>query len=418
VSRWPLTGLLTALVAACAPGAVMDEPVPRPPTTATVVADGRIAFLHDPGASAVVLALVFPGSGWELPGTEGLTLLTAETLLETARPELARLEATVAVYCDRAAFTVTLVSPVDRADDAIGLLVDALFEPRPTTAALDSARTRLRDVLSLDHANPAWQARLAARQALHGDGLAPSPWSGPACGVPEILPSFDLRHVRAGAYRFAPRMARAALIGPEGPRALHEHVRARLPRNDGPPPLPAPRHTGAARRYVERNTVTAWTSLAFPFGPDGDAAALRGLAALVEDAFGPSVERPDVFDIGHELERHGGGGALIVHVVTTPEAAAGYADAMEGWVSGLAVTGDGGSWERLAARYRGERLLERERPETRAAAMAMALALGRDPGAGWPETELTSERVRAAAATLRRPARSVVGPRAARPAAP
>jgi predicted Zn-dependent peptidase len=415
---WAAPVLAACSASGCAGGGAAG-PGPEPAADAGLLRDDRVAVLHDARASALAAALVFPGSGWELPGTEGLTLLTAETLVQSARSALEALDAHATVHCDRAAFTIALVAPPDRGDPALDVLLDALFHPAPTRMDLDTARARLRATLALDHANPAWQARLAARQALYTDTLAASPWSGPGCGVPEILDRFDLDQLRAGAYRFAPRMAHVAVIGPDEPRGVHRRVRDRLsPPDDPPPPLPAPREVRAGHRYVERNTVTAWTALAFPFDTAADIDAILGLAALIEDGFGPGVNRPDMFAIDHELERNGGGGALIVYLVTSPEAAAAYADDVAARVAALGGGAVPATWERLANRHHGVRLLERERPETRAAAMAMELALGRAPGTGWPDPAVTAGRVGAAAAALGRPARAVVGPRAARPGAP
>lgn len=405
--------LLLLLVGCGAP------PGPRDPVPATVP---RVAVVADSTATAVAAALVFPGSAWELPGMEGLTLLAAETLLEQARSPLASLGARANVACGAALFEFTLVAPPESWETALGVLLDALFRPDPGEAALETARRRLSRSLSLDLASPAWQGRLAARQALYGDSLAPSAWEGPPCGVPESLDLFGLDHVRAAAFRFAPRMAVAALNGPlDVPHAVALLERWIPPA--GRPPVPSPTRATAGRRYVERNTVTAWTAQAFPFGPDADEEGLRYLGALLEEAVGPDVARPDVYAMTYEIARHGGGGALIVHMITTPERAAAYADRVVervGEVAGSAVPP--AVWNRVARRQRGLRLQEREAPEARAAALARALMLeaGRRVGGsgdGWPELgAVTADRVRDAAVALGAPARAVIGPRTARSA--
>lgn len=402
--------LLAASACGVGPGA---SPGPPGPFSAP-----RVVAVHEPHSSAVAAAFVFPGSAWELPGLEGLTLLTAETLLESARGSLDRLGARAGVECDRAAFTFTLVAPVQEWPRAVDALLDALFRPEPHAGALEAARGRLRTALALDRANPAWQARLAIRQALHGDTLADSPWSGPGCGVAELLPLFDLNDVRVGANRFAPWLARAAVVGPVDPEAARDSLVRRIPAPDPPPPLPAPRGVAAGLRYVERNTVTAWLGVAFPFAPDADEEALGYLGVLLEDAFGPDVSRPEVYAISHELERHGQGGALMVHLVTEPGAAVAYADAIERRVADVAEEGvPAPVWDQVATRHRGRRLLERETPESRAAAIALDLALGRAPGDGWPSAVM-ADAVRAAAGALGAPARSFVGPRDVRPVPP
>jgi predicted Zn-dependent peptidase len=398
----------------------VPEATPTPEPVARA-APGRVAVVEEPDGTAVAAALVFPGSGWELPGTEGLTLLAAETLLEGLRVALAKQGARAWVRCDRAAFTFFLLAPPDRWSGALEVLLDGLFRPDPRPDALATARSRLYRTLSLDQASPAWQARLAARQALHGDTIAPSPGSAPGCGVPETLGLFRLEQVRAASLRFAPRLVHGALVGPVDPARARDQIARRIP-DEPTPPLPSPRHTGPGRRYVERNTVTAWTGHAFPFGGDVDEEAVRFLGGLLEDAFAPGVSRPDVLAVHAEIERHGSGGALIVHLVTRPDAAADTGAEVETRLREVARDGiPAAVWDRLLRRYRGARLLEAEAPESRAEALARGLAFDSTPDGGWPggwpdPGSLTPARVRAAAAALGAPARSVVGPRSARSA--
>ncbi|MFW5952342.1 MAG: hypothetical protein ACOCVZ_09530, partial [Gemmatimonadota bacterium] len=178
--------------------------------------------------------------------------------------------------------------------------------------------------------------------------------------------------------------------------------------------------------YVERNTVTAWLSQAFPFPASTDTEAVRVLGAVLADEFGPGLDRPEVFTSGYEVERHGSGGALILHLVLAPGAASAMAEEVEARVVEIARDGiHAGAWERVAERFRGERLLDLERPEARAAALARSLgdsagaglagqlAPGGWPGRGWLPTPA---RVQAAAGALGFPARAVVGPRSARAA--
>jgi len=399
-------------VVACGGAPSVPGPVPTAPP--------RVAVVGDPGSTAVTAALVFPGSGWELPGTEGLTLLAAETLLEEVRGRLEALGARAGVRCDRAMFTFTMVAPPPVWSEALDILLDGLFRPEPGPASLAAARDRVRSALALDHASPAWQARLAARQALYGDTMSASAWESPPCGVPESLDLHDLARVRAGALRFAPRMARGvALVGAVDTAAARRALQARLPAG-APPPLPAPAAMGPGRRYVERNTITAWVAHAFPFQGPVDEEALRLLGSLLAEELGPGVSRPGVFATSWELERHGAGGALIVHMVTAPGEAAGHAGELLDRMREVARDGVRGRvLERVELRHRGHRLQQLEAPESRAAALAQSLALGVAPGTwtGWPESRpVTAERVHRTAAALGPPARSVVGPRSARDA--
>ena len=408
----PLAVAVLTVVGACgAPAPPSPDPAPAAPTP-----PARVAVVEDPEATALALGVVVPGSVWELPGTEGLTILAAMTVLEAVRPALDSLGARAAVTCAPAAFTFTLVAARDVWRPALTAFLDGLFRPAPTPAALDRARTRLAASLRLDQASPAWQARLAVRRALYADSLS-SGWVGPACGVPETLPLFDTADVRAGAYRFAPRLAHLAAITPGERASVEARLRGRLPA--GPRPvIPRPRTVEPGRRDVPRNTVTAWVSVAFPFGPDAEVEAVRLLGAVLEDAIAPGVARPESFAAEHEVERHGGGGTLVIRAVTDPTAAAAYAERIEALATRFAVVGvPAATLDRVARRHRGLRLRELSVPEARAAAMALQLALGGRPDP-WPSLALTGAEVRAAAGALGVPARSVVGPLVAGPRPP
>ena len=400
--------LALAVLAGAAGGCGTPDPPARPAPTPAPSSPPRVAVVEDPEATALALGVVVPGSVWELPGTEGLTVLAAMTVLETIRPALDSLDARAAVTCAPAVFSFTLVAARDAWQPALEVFLDGLFRPAPTPAALARARTRLAASLQLDQASPAWQARLAVRRALHADSLS-SGWVGPACGVPETLARFDTADVRAATRRFAPRLAHMAAVAPTDGASVDALLRARVP--DGPrPEIPRPRTVEPGRRDVPRSTVTAWVSVAFPFGPDADPEAVRLLGAVLEDAIAPGVTRPESFAAEHEVERHGGGGTLVVRAVTTPAAAAGYAERIEALATRYAVVGvPAPTLERVARRHRGLRLRQLAAPEARAEAMALQLALGH-PARPWPALGLSGDQVRAAAAALGVPARSVVGP--------
>lgn len=387
------------------PAARSEAPGPAP----TAAPSGRFAVARDPGATALAAAVVAPGSAWELPGTGGLTILVATTLLEQMRPALDRLGARARVRCGPAAFTFTLVAPHEVGDTALTVFLNGLFRPLPEPASLVRARDLLEATLVLDEANPGWQVRTALRSALHGDTLS-SGWLGPPCGVPESLELYDLRDVAIGTRRFAPHLAHVAVITPGAPDPLRHLLARRLPDEPGPP-LPVPRATTARERHVERNTVTSWAALAFPFGPDADMEAVRLLGAILADAVAPAVDRPESFSAHHEVQRHGAGGALVITAVTEPAAAEPYMLKVTQQLAAIARTGvPEPLYRRVSLRNRGLRLLEHAAPEARAEAMALDLALGRPP-APWPDTEVAPTRVRDAARALGPPARALVGPR-------
>jgi hypothetical protein len=403
-----------------APGCAVRQPTePRPPLTpvqsaapapASVMApSGRFTVVRDPGATALAAAVVAPGSAWELPGTQGLTILVATTLLEQMRPALDRLGAWARVRCSPAAFTFTLVAPEEVGDSALAVFLNGLFRPTPADASLTRARDRLEASLILDEANPGWQVRAALRSALYDDSLS-SGWLDPPCGVPETLGRYDLQDLEVGTRRFAPHLAYVAVVTPGAPAPIVDLLHRRLPEEPGPP-MPAPRAIPAGELRVERSTVTSWVALAFPFGPEADIEAVGLLGAVLADAIAPAVDRPESFSAHHELQRHGAGGALVITAVTEPAAAEPYMLRVAERLATIALAGvPEPLYRRVSLRNRGLRLLERATPEARAEAMALDLALGRPP-APWPDTGVAPDRVRDAARALEPPARALVGPR-------
>ena len=411
---------LCLVVAGCAggggPGAGGSAAPPEPP---------RIAVFPEAGASAVGLALTVHGSAWETAATAGLTLLTARTLLEQARPALDALGARADVECGRALFTLRLLAPSTEWHTAADVLLDVIARSDPGEPALARARLALRRTLTLDAANPSWQARLAARQALYGPA---EPWGAPPCGVPETLDLFDLADIRDTGRRMAAGPITAALVGELDPADATTRLRGLLSRLGSRPggagaagegAYPAPPTVSAAADsvwYAERNTITAWSSVAFPFDAGVDPEAVHLLGATLVDAVSPGPSRPAVFDASYEVDRHGGGGALIVHFVSTPEAASAIGDTIEGRAARIAREGlHPAVYARVLRRHLGLRLLALAEPESRAAVAARRLALG-DAALDWPEPESTGPSgVTAAAVALGRPVRAVVGPRTARP---
>lgn len=402
----PRSGLpaCALLLWACASPAPPEEVTPLPAD-----AGPRVVVAPEPAAPAVGLAAVLPGSGWEPADSGGVTLLAAAALLEQARPELALLGAEAHVRCGRWAFVVTVLAPAETWAVAAGAVAGALSRP-PTPEAVGRAREALQASLLLDRANPAWQARLAAARALYG-GEGGSPWARPGCGVVEALPLFGDSAVAAAARRLAP-VASVAAIGAvaAADTALLRGLFGAPGAGRFPVPSADPR-----RIYVERNTVTAWVSVAWPFGPDADPEAVRLLGAILEDAVAPGVSRPEVLHVDSEVELHGRGGALVVTAVVAPARAAEVAEALEARGRDLA-SGDipASVLERIARRFRGVRLRELAAPEARAERLAIAAARGDAPGAWPPAASLGPEAARDVVARLGAPARAVVGPRPAR----
>ena len=409
--RGPVAGSLAWVCGVAGCGGPVTPPVEA--VSPVAAREAAVAVSPESGATAVAVALVLPGSGVEDGGNSGSTLLAARALVEEARPLLAGLGAEARVECGRWAVVLTLLAVPEEWRTAAALVASVLERGAVSEGALERARSGMAASLALDRASPAWQARLAAGRALYGPG---SPWAVPACGVLEALPLFDRWVVEGEAARLGSVWAIA------GAGALAESDTAYLAGLFRPArvtsALPVPAAPEPGRVYVERNTVTAWVTLSWPFGRDADAEAVGLVGALLVDAVGPGLARPGILHAESELDLHGRGGSLAVTLVVLPEEAEVLAEALEVELARLAGGRvDGGVLERVARRYRGERLLGLATPEARAARMARALARGW-PAGPWPlRSSMGAEAVREAAAGLGPPARSVVGPRDARGAA-
>ncbi|MBW3553042.1 MAG: hypothetical protein KY466_06015 [Gemmatimonadetes bacterium] len=385
------------------------------PPAPEVGAGAVIRVVPEAGATAVGVALAVPGSGWEDAGTSGLSMLAAHGVLEEVGGELRSLGARAEVACGRWAFVFRLVAPAETWRRAAAVLAQGLRRPGPSAAAVERARASLAAALSLDRGSPAWQSRLAVGRALYAPEGGESAWSRPGCGVTEALPLFDVAAVGEAAARLG-RVGSVAAVGAvEGGDSvlLAELFGGRAP---GVASFPLPLPPTPGRVYVERNTVTAWVAVAWPFGPGADPDAMRLLGVVLEDAFGPAVSRPDVLHTRSDVELHGGGGALVVTVVAVPDAAARVVSTLESAVSSMAAGKVTRSVvERVARRHRGERLRALVSPADRAARIALEGARGGAGAAGWVEpASFTVGAVRHAAGALGAPARAVVGPRASR----
>lgn len=143
-----------------------------------------------------------------------------------------------------------------------------------------------------------------------------------------------------------------------------------------------------------------------------DGEALQLLTFYLRDLAAPSPARPEVYDVAARLARHGAGGILELHIVTTPDRALDWANRMRDAVDRLAAaTLSDVAFETLLRRYSGERLLALATPEARARDAARQLIF--EHGYRPPATRidaLTPERLRRAAASLGPPASALLGP--------
>jgi len=383
-----------------------------PARPAGQVVDRRVAVLPEPTGTAVALAvLVNAGTAWETDREAGLSHLAARAVVEEVAARLDALGAVAAAHCDAAAMGFTLLAPPATWRAAANLFLDALFRTSPTDDAIARARAALVQALAREEGSPAADARLALREAHYGRY---SRWARPPCGRAAEVAALDAADVRRMLRtRFVPARAAAALAGPvtakEGLDLLGDvfgdvSLPVLLPR-----PHPAP---GAGRRALVQPTVTTWIGWAFPLPADPDARALELLAFRIEQAVGPAPARPEIYDLGIEIERHGAGGALLISLVTAPDRAGVWAERVEDLIRRTASDRmPEAQLQEATRRYLGRRLLDLATPEARALDAARQLFF--DHGHLPPDDavrDLTPERLRRAAASLGRPARATLAP--------
>lgn len=382
--------------------------------TGTPLAAQAVDRLHvqpEPAGTMVAVTLrLGAGRAVEARTEAGVLQLAALTVLENLRPALDSVGARATVACGRGATTFTLLAPSDTWGPAAMRMLAGVFHPEPDSLDLERARARLVRSTRLDNGNPTWQVRVVTRQALFG---ITHPLARPECGLPETLELLSRDSVLARAERwFRPARATVAVHGPVDEGAARAWLAPRLHLATPPADGMGPVATRDSARAAERNTITAWVGLAFPFGDDGDEEALRLLALRIRDAVRPGPDRPGVLGLATELEHHPGGGALYVYFLTDPERALPWADRVRTVVDRTAARPlSPAVIAALIRRHRGERLRELATPEARARRTADTLAQGRRPTGPHADMDgLSASRLQRAAASLGAPALGVIGP--------
>lgn len=372
----------------------------------------RVLVLPQPQGTAVGVSITLGAGGiGEAEGESGASRLAAEAIIEAIRPELAALGATARVECERSWLRVTLLTPEPTWRVGASLLLDAVLHPSIGDDALERARARLGRTLRIEEGNPAEEIRLAAHEALFGEGHR---WAQTRCGSAASVDSLTPEVVaRVARLRFDSAQATVAVVGPVDRAEALGMLRPALGSFGGSASPAAPnRPPEPGSRTVDAGTVTSWVGVAYPLPAGVDEEAMRLLAALVVEALEPSPERPDVVDASSALERWGGGGALMIYAITAPERARAWASRIQELVEGVARDGvKGDAFRALRRRYRGARLLALAAPEARAAEASLRLFLDR----GYEPVDaridaLTPERLQASAARLGAPAVAILGP--------
>jgi predicted Zn-dependent peptidase len=370
-------------------------------------------ILDEPrGAAAGVAVIINAGSAWEMRPEAGLTYLAARSVVEELRPVLDPLGGRAAAECDPSGVRFSLSLPAATWEEGTKFFLEAIFGQPFSDGAIARARRAILAESALSEESISTEIRTALAGAEFGDG---DRWARPACGTPETIASLSAADARRMAQsRFTPYRATAAVAGPVGeavPRSLLSHY---LPDSDLPVLIAGPkRKPGKRIRQIERNTVTAWIGIAFPFPREADLEALRLLTFLIEREVVPAPTRPEIYDATVELSPDGGGGALVVYLVTAPTHAREWMDRVSVITAAAAERElPEPAFEALQRRFTGQRLLELETPEARAREAALQLFF--EHGFTPPIRRiaaLTPAALQGVAALLGAPAIVLLGPR-------
>jgi len=373
-------------------------------------AQDRVYVRAEPGTPVVAVEiLVGVGPADEPAEQAGITYLTARSVVEPARALLDSLGARLEVEQRKDAVAFSLIAAPDVWEDASQALLVALFRDPVDSASVIRVRRALARELETRRQSPADALARELDLAVYGEA---HPWGHPSVGTPESVSRIGAADVDAFLKgSFTPERSVVAVVGPVEAEAAVARLAGfmgegalRVTPPEAPRPAGEPVHT-------EYDAITTWVAASWHFGAEADVEALRLLSrlALQQVSFGPS--RRSVYDSRADVLQYPGGGEVRLHVVVPPREAEQWAARLReavGAFAGQALAGPAFA-ERLR-RYRGERLLELDTPEARAAAMARSALLG-DPSATLVDfLGLSPERLQRAARGLEAPVIVFLGP--------
>jgi len=373
-------------------------------------AQERVFVRPEPGTPVVAVQVVVGVGPADEPAAQaGISYLAARSVVEPSRAAFDSLGAHLDVDQQKDAIAFTLTAAPDAWAEATRLLMVSLFRDPVDSASVVRQRAAIVRELTAREASPADALERERARAVYG---AEHPWGRPAVGTATSVRAVRVSQVDAFLRQnFTPERSVVAVVGPvdeaEARDALAPHMPAGELRADSvPPPQPADSTVDA-----EYNSITTWVSATWRFGPDSDVEALRMLAQLALDrvSFGPS--RRSVYNSRAEVVRYAGGGELRLTLVVPPREAAQWAVQLREAVGGYAAEPlSPAVFQDRLRRFRGERLMELDLPEQRAAAMARSALLGDRTATLVDFTRLTPERLRDAAGGLQPPIIVYLGP--------
>jgi len=398
-------GIIGALAAACTSAYLV---------TAPAGAQERIAVLTEPGTPVVAVEiLIAVGPADEGSGREGLANLAGRAILAEIGPSLDSLGVHTGLIAEKDALSFTLIAAPDVWEAATALTLETIYGRSPSAEVVLRERAAIETELRGRLANPADAATRELDRAFYG---AEHPWGRPTVGTPESVLRLTAGQVATFmAVTFTPDRTWIAVVGPIEEAEARAHLL---------PALIGARRIGSGvdpfeseREPVLRNydSITSWVSASYPFTDQADEEAIRFATFLTADALSYSPVQRSVYNLWSEVVPRVGGGEVRIQIVVPPEEAAGWADRLRGFVTGLAtVEMHDDVFEANLRRYRGARVMALASPEARARAAARRLFIGENAGAVMPEiTDMTLSRLRSAASQLQTPTLVILGPTSA-----
>ena len=234
-------------------------------------------FVHVlPGsATAAVGAWIRSGSAHEDAGAAGITHLLEHLLLrrsaERTPEEIAELidslGGAVDAFTTREACAVTAHVPAERFEEALDLVLDAVFRPRLLAAEVDLERHVVAAEFDLIQDSPVEVAAENALAACWGD----HPLARPVLGRREVVERLGVRDLDLfHRGRFTPANLLLVAAGPVDEGLIRERVARLAGRGAPPPPLAAPAWRPGVTAEARDGLEQLYANLVFPALPSGD----------------------------------------------------------------------------------------------------------------------------------------------------
>jgi len=377
----------------------------------TLGAQERILILPEPGTPVVATAILLSvGPANEGTDRAGLVYLAARSVVAGIRPSLDSLGARISVTPQKDATSFTVIAAPDAWEEASRILLVALFQDPPRSAAVQRERTEIIAELRGRAANPADAATREMDRAFFG---AAHPWGRPTVGTPQSMERLAFTDVAAFVREhFTADRAYAAVVGPVGDAAARNHLRTILGSTIASPVEVIPYSPSVLPVRREYNSITTWVTANFQIPEGGDEDALRLVAYLAAEELSFSPTQRSVYNVSGEMVQRVGGGEIRLQVVIPPEEAGEWAQRVPDAVTRLAtVPLLDDVFATHLRRFYGERLMKLISPEERAHEAARGLFVRGPVLSLLPDLEqMTQDRLRNAARSLAPPTVVMLGP--------